>query len=367
MPTCCARSCKNRYENGKKLFFLPRGKENAVRRELWLQRILRTDLNSASSRLCEDHFSANQFEPILLRKFGTKKLKRDATPTIFSQEHLRTSECNDTPFPSSGFELLLAAAAAADVHKDTCCPSSGLDLPLTPAAVVDASGSNSDGTQSGLSSSQGQPGTDTAPSYCSEETLSSSECNILVACSPDVETSQGSYCQAFPALTVPDESQQKVCAYCGGVQSAEGTANVTGNSTRSGDADPSVVAALQKRIATLEDCLKNMKRKVKTLQQQKSRANNRNNELSQNIRKYLSPDQLLGMETSSTRGTPWSTETIQKGLKLRLACGSRGYNTIRELAVPIPSERTLQRRVQNYKFSPGILHKVLQSLALKVK
>ncbi|XP_049511753.1 uncharacterized protein LOC125940110 [Dermacentor silvarum] len=183
----------------------------------------------------------------------------------------------------------------------------------------------------------------------------------------DVETSQGSYCQAFPALTVPDESQQKVCAFCGGVQSAEGTANVTGNSTRSGDADPSVVAALQKRIATLEDCLKNMKRKVKTLQQQKSRANNRNDELSQNIRKYLSPDQLLGMETSSTRGTPWSTETIQKGLKLRLACGSRSYNTIRELAVPIPSERTLQRRVQNYKFSPGILHEVLQSLALKVK
>lgn len=110
-----------------------------------------------------------------------------------------------------------------------------------------------------------------------------------------------------------------------------------------------------------------MKRKVATLQQQKSRANRRNHELTRNIKKYLSPDQLQGMWTSSMRGKQWSTETIQKGLKLRLACGSRGYNAVRELAVPLPSERTLQRRVENYKFSPGILHEVLKSLALKVK
>lgn len=46
--------------------------------------------SSREYSLAQDHFSANQFEPILLRKFGTKKLKRDATPTIFSQQHLRT-------------------------------------------------------------------------------------------------------------------------------------------------------------------------------------------------------------------------------------------------------------------------------------
>ncbi|KAH8024524.1 hypothetical protein HPB51_025213 [Rhipicephalus microplus] len=131
-----------------------------------------------------------------------------------------------------------------------------------------------------------------------------------------------------------------------------------GSSSSSLDADQAVVAALHKRIATLEECLNNMKRKVATLQQQKSRANRRNHELTRNIKKYLSPDQLQGMWTSSMRGKQWSTETIQKGLKLRLACGSRGCNAVRELAVLLPSERTLQRRVENYKFSPGILHEV---------
>ncbi|KAH8042724.1 hypothetical protein HPB51_025567 [Rhipicephalus microplus] len=67
------------------------------------------------------------------------------------------------------------------------------------------------------------------------------------------------------------------------------------------------------------------------------------------------------------RGKQWSTVTIKKGLKLRLACGSKGYNAVRELAVPLPSERTLQRRVENCKFSPGILHEVLKFLALKTQ
>ncbi|KAH8024703.1 hypothetical protein HPB51_000667 [Rhipicephalus microplus] len=145
------------------------------------------------------------------------------------------------------------------------------------------------------------------------------------------------------------------------------TACSAGSSSSSWDADQAVVAALHKRIATFEERLNNMKRKVATLQQHKSRANRRNHELTRNIKKYLLPDQLQGMCTSSMRGKQWSAETIQKGLKLRLACGSRGYNAVRELAVPLPSERTLQRRVENYKFSPGILHEVLKSLVLKVK
>lgn len=53
MPTCCASGCKSRYSRGKKLFSLPRGKDNAARQEVWLQRIGRTDLDPVSSRLCE--------------------------------------------------------------------------------------------------------------------------------------------------------------------------------------------------------------------------------------------------------------------------------------------------------------------------
>ncbi|KAH7952622.1 hypothetical protein HPB51_028232 [Rhipicephalus microplus] len=202
-----------------------------------------TPESSASKMLTEspqDHFTADQFEPILLRKFGTKKLKRDAAPTIFSLEHLQTSEFNDSARSSCGLNLLLTAAALVDEAKETHCPSA-TNVLLTPTAVDDAP--------------------------------SSSECDALPACS---------------------------------------TACSAGSSSKSLDADQAVVAALHKRIATLEECLNNMKRKVATLQQQKSRANRRNHQLTRNIKKYLSPDQLQGMWTSSMRVKQWSTENIQK-------------------------------------------------------
>ncbi|KAM7304484.1 uncharacterized protein ISCGN_014384 [Ixodes scapularis] len=72
------------------------------------------------------------------------------------------------------------------------------------------------------------------------------------------------------------------------------------------------------------------------------------------------------METSTMKGTPWSTPTIEKALKLRLSCGSRGYNVVRETGTPLPAERTLQRQLEKFKFAPGILHEILDSLAVKV-
>lgn len=67
------------------------------------------------------------------------------------------------------------------------------------------------------------------------------------------------------------------------------------------------------------------------------------------------------------RGRTWSGETIQKHLKVRLACDTRGYDVVKELCTPLPSERTLQRRLIDVKFLPDILHEVLQPLALKIE
>lgn len=56
-----------------------------------------------------------------------------------------------------------------------------------------------------------------------------------------------------------------------------------------------------------------------------------------------------------------------KALKMRLACGARGYEVLRELSEPLPTERTLQRHLESYKFEPGLLHPIMESLALKVR
>lgn len=66
------------------------------------------------------------------------------------------------------------------------------------------------------------------------------------------------------------------------------------------------------------------------------------------------------------QGIKWSDNTIVKALKLRLSCGSRGYSVLQELGQPLPSERTLQRRLEGYKFAAGILHEMLRPLEVKV-
>jgi hypothetical protein len=44
------------------------------------------------------------------------------------------------------------------------------------------------------------------------------------------------------------------------------------------------------------------------------------------------------------RGTKWSNETTLKAYKIQLACGSSGYDVVKELGQLLPSQRTLQRR-----------------------
>ncbi|KAH8038943.1 hypothetical protein HPB51_004055 [Rhipicephalus microplus] len=350
MPTCCASGCKSRYSRGKKLFSLPRRKDNAARLEVWLQRIGRTDLDPVSSRLCEDHFTADQFEPILLRRFGIKKLKRDAAPTIFSREHLQTS---GKPIALKNWRMFSPSSLFSASPIITSQPFTNLKHVVLHIGY----GANSDATQAELGSSQGNVANTHAA--CSRSIVTA--CNLY----PLVYIFYNHVCRGVLQIhnillrNAPSSSKCDALPACS-------TAYSAGSSSSSWDADQAAVAALHKRIATLQECLNNMKRKVATLQQQKSRANRRNHELTRNIKKCLSPDQLQGMWTSSMRGKQWSTETIQKGLKLRLACGSRGCNAVRELAVPLPNERMLQCRVEN-KFSPGILHEVLKSLALKVK
>ncbi|XP_077511954.1 uncharacterized protein LOC144122834 [Amblyomma americanum] len=125
-------------------------------------------------------------------------------------------------------------------------------------------------------------------------------------------------------------------------------------------------AALHKRIAEVEDELKSHERKLSICQRQKNAALQEKSALKRRTCHFLANDQLKSMERSTMRGTPWSTSTIEKGLKIRLSCGSRGYNVVREIGTPLPSERTLQRHLEGLKFLPGILHEILPSLSAKV-
>ncbi|KAL3190704.1 hypothetical protein MRX96_002367 [Rhipicephalus microplus] len=59
------------------------------------------------------------------------------------------------------------------------------------------------------------------------------------------------------------------------------------------------------------------------------------------------------------RGSSWSDSTVQESLKVRFACGTKGYECLRDNRWPLLPERTLQKNIENIKFSPG--HSTLAS------
>ncbi|KAG0436776.1 hypothetical protein HPB47_017763, partial [Ixodes persulcatus] len=60
------------------------------------------------------------------------------------------------------------------------------------------------------------------------------------------------------------------------------------------------------------------------------------------------------VQNADKRGNRWSNQTVQKALQVRLTCGSRGYELLKDEVLPLPSERTLQRRIEVVKFEPGV-------------
>lgn len=76
-------------------------------------------------------------------------------------------------------------------------------------------------------------------------------------------------------------------------------------------------------------------------------------------------DQIEALCTKSRRGKNWLNETVQRVFQLKFVCGSNGYEEVLCQGLPFPSIRTLQRRLENLKFEPGISEKMFDFLKYK--
>lgn len=83
--------------------------------------------------------------------------------------------------------------------------------------------------------------------------------------------------------------------------------------------------------------------------------------------KFLNDDQLQALGRQSNKGSTWSAETIKQALQIKFSCGKTGYETLRKLGYPLPSGKTLARRLQGLKFLPGILTEVIDVLKMKAE
>lgn len=89
------------------------------------------------------------------------------------------------------------------------------------------------------------------------------------------------------------------------------------------------------------------------------------------LQQLFNKDQIVALEKRqrkcSTKFMKWSNVTITNSLKLKFSCGGNGYEELIKEGYPLPSIRTLQRRLQNLKFDCGILNEVFDFLKIKVE
>lgn len=85
------------------------------------------------------------------------------------------------------------------------------------------------------------------------------------------------------------------------------------------------------------------------------------------LKEVFNEDQIKTLFTKQRRTRNWSNETIQRdALRLRLTCGTSGYQELLQQKMPLPSLRTLQRRLETLKFESGISNEMFDFLQLKV-
>ncbi|PIK41368.1 hypothetical protein BSL78_21778 [Apostichopus japonicus] len=133
----------------------------------------------------------------------------------------------------------------------------------------------------------------------------------------------------------------------------------TSNTIRQGTSAPPASWDNQKTVDNLRTRLRRVRKEKRELLKAKHRQRRK-------LCKIFSVDQLTSLGRSSTRGVRWGDATVKKALQLRFTCGASGYDLLLRQNLPYPSIRTLQRRMQNVAFRPGILSQVFEFLELKV-
>jgi hypothetical protein len=123
----------------------------------------------------------------------------------------------------------------------------------------------------------------------------------------------------------------------------------------------------QKEIASLTVRLKEAESKVRSVQRQLKSSQNKCQRVSARLDKLLNPDQLKMLTLTSSRGSKWSSSTVQKALQFLFACGPTGYNLLQSHGFPFPGTRTLRSKLEGVKFDSGLLLEVFHLMKVKAE
>lgn len=106
--------------------------------------------------------------------------------------------------------------------------------------------------------------------------------------------------------------------------------------------------------------IKTIKYAIPSLQQKIN-----NNKYKKALHGIFNEDQIAALCTKNQRGKNWSNQTVQRALQLRLFCSSNGYEEVLRRGMLFLSLRILWRRLEDFKFHPGISEKIFDFLTYK--
>ena len=112
--------------------------------------------------------------------------------------------------------------------------------------------------------------------------------------------------------------------------------------------------------------MKLLQKQVKCMKREKKLLMSNHAKCMASLHKLFTDDQLRAHDRKSMRGSKWGVITAKKALQLRFTCRSTGYEQLLQQRFPLPSLRTLQRKMQGV-FEPGTLVAEFNLLQLNVK
>lgn len=361
MRGCSAPNCTNRTENGKAFFSIPRGSSPAVvhRRLQWLRSMKREVPAARDARICEDHFTDDQFERYVVN--GRRKLKCNAVPSIFTS----------TKRPKESEESAAASKSVTSNHEEA----------EVHYVLQDDSVASSDSTEEGNSvpsdSAMQQRdcaalGHSVAPddSAPSENSLQPTATHAPTQVYPVAAVEQPAtvVLQSIGAPT-PTYAVTYVIPNHGAYALASHVALPASCALPAEESYKPPSAPSQSTLALLESFRKaaktkrekELERMLDLERKKRRRAERERDQLRHSLKRLLADDQVRALEKGTMRGSSWSRETIQKALQLKVMCGGRVYDYVKSYVVPLPSLRTLQKLVEEMQAADGELLEEMQS------
>lgn len=363
MPSCVAFGCHKRSDKGYKLFVFPRNKE---RRKQWEIKVrLKNWTATNNSYLCECHFEDDQFE--LHRADGKRKLKPNAVPSIFGDKRPKPKrkppKVRRPPTPPADDPSRRHAIDHQYSKPTSMMPDEDEELRNVPFEFQCTDEEEEDPLRASIGVQDQDPNSMVViDNIIPMENISVFGCED--ANSGFVEDSNSRLSVSVASQSVSHKTYAKKGV---NLKKRNDRIQVTVNATLT-SADSSKVALesqLLKKITALENKLQQAKRQIATLYRDKITSAKRIQELSESVKVFLNDDQIQSLSHKGPRGLKWSSSTIMKAFQLRFACGSTGYNLLLDQKQPLPSLRTLRRRMKDMTFDSGIQYEVFTLVKVK--